>query len=164
MVLRNIFLRTDFCLLKKIRTYGMMSYINTRFVCTDAALCMSASSDQSSVYQKTSIGSWAPDWTFPISATQCFISEVAFLDHCSSNRCSGDMSASLLKYVSFLGIISWMQCLVCPLESLVLWINALFWESVEWNIVSRISWQQSRAQRTWKTLKRLPTRYSFIPV
>lgn len=154
---------TGFCLLRKICTYGMMSYINTRFVCTDAAVWMCASSDQSSVYQKISIGSWAPDWTFPISAMQCFISEVVFLDHCSSNRCS-DTSASLLRYVSFLGIISWMQCLVCPLESLVLWINALFWESVEKNIVSQTRWQQPRAQRTWKTLKRLPTSYSFIPV
>lgn len=87
-------------------------------------------------FQKISTGSWAPNWTFLICAMQCFMSEVFFLDHCSSNRCSGDLSASLLRYISFLGIISWKPCLVSPLESLVLWTNVLFLESVEWNIVS----------------------------
>lgn len=135
MVLRNIFLQTDFCLLKTC-TYGMMSYINTRFVCTDAAMCVSASSDQSSVFKNSALE--FEDLVEPFLFLPCRVSfqKCFFLGHCSPDRCSVDINASLLRYISFLGIIPWMQCLICPLQSLVLWTNTLFWERVEWNIVS----------------------------
>lgn len=138
MVLRNIFLQNDFCLLKKICTYGMMSYINTRFVCTDAAVCMSASSDQSSVFKNSALE--VEHLIEPLPFLPC---RASFQKFCSRplfpNRRIGDRRASLLRCISFLGIISWMQCLVCPIEPLVLWTSTLFWESVEWNIVSGTS-------------------------
>ena len=106
------------CLPKIVCTYRMISYTNTRFVCTVAVVCTSASSDQSFVFWKVGIVSWAPDWTFPISAMQYFIPELVFIDHCVLNRSGRDITASLLSYISLLEteIISCMQCLFCLLE------------------------------------------------
>lgn len=69
-------------------------------------------------FWKIGVVSWAPDWTFPISVMQYFIPAVVFIDQCILNMRSGAITATLLSYISFLAIeiVSWMQCLFCPLE------------------------------------------------